>query len=104
LGACCGLITPPRPPPPVILPGAAFASLCLAGAFAPGFALRARAAACFWTAPVIVTAIEIGIASNVAEWKRNVFVIFDSWFAGWAIEQDCCGVDAGLHSAELLLA
>ncbi len=27
-----GLLTPPRPPPPVILPGAAFASLCLAGA------------------------------------------------------------------------
>ena len=27
-----GLFTPPRPPPPVILPGAAFASLCLAGA------------------------------------------------------------------------
>ena len=27
-----GLIEPPRPPPPVILPGAAFASLCLAGA------------------------------------------------------------------------
>ena len=40
-----GLFAPPRPPPPVILPGAAFASLCLAGAFAPGFALRARAAA-----------------------------------------------------------
>ena len=35
-----------RPPPPVILPGAAFALLCLAGAFAPCFALRARAAAC----------------------------------------------------------
>ncbi len=27
-----GLLTPPRPPPPVILPGAAFAALCLAGA------------------------------------------------------------------------
>ncbi len=40
-----GLFTPPRPPPPVILPGAAVASLRLAGAFAPGFALRARAAA-----------------------------------------------------------
>ena len=35
-----------RPPPPVVLPGAAFALLCLAGAFAPGFALRTRAAAC----------------------------------------------------------
>ena len=35
-----------RPPPPVILPGAAFALLCLAGAFAPGFAVPARAAAC----------------------------------------------------------
>ncbi len=36
-----------RPPPPVILPGAAFAALCLAGAKAPGFAVPARAAACF---------------------------------------------------------
>ena len=35
-----------RPPPPVILPGAAFALLCLAGAFAPCFAVPARAAAC----------------------------------------------------------
>jgi len=35
-----------RPPPPVILPGAAGASHCLAGAFAPGFAVPARAAAC----------------------------------------------------------
>jgi hypothetical protein len=33
-----------RPPPPVILPAAAIASLCLGGAFAPGFALRARTA------------------------------------------------------------
>ena len=41
-----------RPPPPVILPGAAFAALCLAGAFAPGFALRARAAAGGWGAGV----------------------------------------------------
>ncbi len=45
-----GLIEPPRPPPPVILPGAAFALLRLAGAFAPGFALRARAAAGGWGA------------------------------------------------------
>ena len=44
-GGGFGLITPPRPPPPVVLPAAAFASLCLGGAFAPGFALRARATA-----------------------------------------------------------
>ena len=34
-----------RPPPPVILPGAAVAALRLAGALAPGFAVPARAAA-----------------------------------------------------------
>ena len=44
-----------RPPPPVILPGAAFALLCLAGAFAPGFALRARAAACRWGRLVVLS-------------------------------------------------
>ncbi len=43
-----GLIEPPRPPPPVILPGAAVAALRLAGAFAPGFAVPARAAAGGW--------------------------------------------------------
>ena len=40
-----GLSYTARPPPPVILPAAAVASLCLGGAFAPGFALRARATA-----------------------------------------------------------
>ena len=51
-GAWYGLVTPPRPPPPVILPGAAVAALRLAGAFAPGFAVPARAAAGVWGAGV----------------------------------------------------
>jgi len=42
LGPGSVLLHPTRPPPPVILPAAPCASLGLGGAFAPGFALRAR--------------------------------------------------------------
>ena len=48
-----------RPPPPVILPAARFA---LGGAFAPGFALRARAAACRRrTVPVPVSGLRLDL-------------------------------------------
>jgi len=56
-------------------------------------------------APLVAVPVPVTpISSNVAEWKRDVFVVFDSWFASGAVEHDGGGVDAGLHPAEVLLA
>ncbi len=67
-----GLVTPPRPPPPVVLPGAAVAALRLAGAFAPGFALRARATACHWGARFALSPYGGARKKPVMGWSRRV--------------------------------